>query len=126
MGRKGPRMLAFMVMNLLYFVQRPSFIKTWPMAPKSKQLLSRWTTWTLSNCGISSVAADSPLKMNAKSALAFRPFSMKNTRFSRAFSDSAYAYSTSGRSRVVAAGSATCSAAGSAAGSAADTFCTDP
>lgn len=96
-GKKGPRMLAFMVMNRLYPFHRSSLRRTSPMAPISKHLLSRLTIWTFGAFGSRSTALVSPLKMKMKSAFPCIPFLTKKARFSRALSDSAYVYKIRGR-----------------------------
>lgn len=96
-GKKGPRILAFMVMNRLYPFHRSSLRRTSPMAPISKHLLSRLTIWTFGAWGSRSTALVSPLKMKTKSAFPCSPFLTKKARFSRALSDSAYVYKTRGR-----------------------------
>lgn len=64
----------------------------------SKHLFSLCMMLMLGSSGTRSAASVSPLKMKMKSALPCRPFRRKNFRFVLALSDSAYVYSTSGRS----------------------------
>lgn len=90
MGKKGPRILAFRVMNRLYFSHKLSWANTSPKAPRSKHAFGLVITRTFSKwTGTKRAASDSPLKMKMKSARACKALSRKNLRLTKALSECA-------------------------------------
>lgn len=83
-GKNGPRMDAFIKMNLLYFfINSPSlFDSTSAWAPRSKQVLFLWMVWMFDLLeGMEERMVLGPLRMKMKSASAWRPWLRKNRAF---------------------------------------------